>query len=143
MPQFIVKGVDRESGFDTELKIDAESEANARVKAELKGVVVTDVSDGRWAAPDDAEPARRIVVPKEWRPAPKLQQATAAANGLASLVRFIAGVCFVIAVLTTLVGVLGLVYGVADAAGYTVFAFLWWIGAFGFKYLSEYMRARA
>lgn len=41
--RFCVVGVDRDSGLDTELVVDAVSAANARVKAELKGVVVTDV----------------------------------------------------------------------------------------------------
>lgn len=40
---YIVQGVDRDSGFDTELVLDAASEANAKAKAELKGVVVTNV----------------------------------------------------------------------------------------------------
>ena len=41
MPKFNVKGVDRESGFDTDLVVHADNEENARVKAELKGVMVT------------------------------------------------------------------------------------------------------
>ena len=44
MPRFTIKGVDRESGLDTDLVVDAESEANAKAKAELKGVVVTETS---------------------------------------------------------------------------------------------------
>ncbi len=42
--RFRVSGVDKESGFDTSMVIDAESEANAKVKAELKGIVVTSVA---------------------------------------------------------------------------------------------------
>lgn len=40
---FLVIGVDRESGLDVRDYIKAESPANAKVKAELKGVVVTEV----------------------------------------------------------------------------------------------------
>lgn len=42
--RFRVAGVDRESGFDTELLIDANSTDNAKIKAELKGMVVSRVS---------------------------------------------------------------------------------------------------
>jgi len=41
--RFRVIGVDRDSGMDTELVVEAMTEANAQAKAELKGVVVTDV----------------------------------------------------------------------------------------------------
>lgn len=41
--QFRVVGVNRESGKDAELVIDAQSIANAKVKAELTGLIVTDV----------------------------------------------------------------------------------------------------
>lgn len=40
---FDVAGVDRDSGLDTHVVIEAESPANARVKAELRGIVVTGV----------------------------------------------------------------------------------------------------
>jgi hypothetical protein len=40
---FEIWGVDRATGMDTRLSIAADSEANAKVKAELKGVVVTKV----------------------------------------------------------------------------------------------------
>ena len=46
MPDYIVKGVDKDSGFDTELVVNAESPANAKVKAELQGLVVTMI-DGK------------------------------------------------------------------------------------------------
>lgn len=41
--QFRVFGVDRESGFDTRAVIEAESHLNARIKAELRGIVVAKV----------------------------------------------------------------------------------------------------
>ena len=41
--RFDVFGVDRDSGLDTKIMVRAESPANARVKAELKGIVVTRV----------------------------------------------------------------------------------------------------
>jgi hypothetical protein len=41
--RFRVVGVDRESKYDTELVVVAQSAANAKVKAELEGVIVTDV----------------------------------------------------------------------------------------------------
>jgi hypothetical protein len=41
--RFVVKGVDRETRMDTQWVCEAESEANARVKAELEGIVVTAV----------------------------------------------------------------------------------------------------
>jgi len=40
---YLVKGVDRNTRQDTSLRIQAESEANARVKADLAGIVVTSV----------------------------------------------------------------------------------------------------
>ena len=43
MARFTVKAVDKESGYDTEIVIHADSAANARVKAGLKGIVVTPV----------------------------------------------------------------------------------------------------
>lgn len=43
MSKFRIIGVDRESGMDTEVVIHAETEANAKAKAELRGVVVTSV----------------------------------------------------------------------------------------------------
>lgn len=42
--RFEVVGVDRETQLDTRLVIDADSRANAQVKAELRGVIVTAVS---------------------------------------------------------------------------------------------------
>lgn len=51
MPKYRIRGVDKESSLDTELTIEAETEANARAKAELKGMVVTEiVSDGTTPA---------------------------------------------------------------------------------------------
>lgn len=44
MPAFHVKGVDKESGFDTELTMHADTADNARIKAEIKGIVVTSVA---------------------------------------------------------------------------------------------------
>ena len=41
MGRFTVKHVDKDSGYDTEIVIHADSEANPRVKAGLKGIVVT------------------------------------------------------------------------------------------------------
>ena len=43
MPRLAVKGVDKQFGDDTELVIHADSESNARLKADLKGVVVISV----------------------------------------------------------------------------------------------------
>lgn len=40
---FLVCGVDRETGMDTSLRIRAESPANAQVKAELRGMIVTKI----------------------------------------------------------------------------------------------------
>lgn len=40
---YLVKGVDRNTRLDASLRIQAESEANARVKAELAGVIVTSI----------------------------------------------------------------------------------------------------
>jgi hypothetical protein len=39
--KYCIKGVDRETKMDTTLHIHAESAANAKVKAELEGVIVT------------------------------------------------------------------------------------------------------
>lgn len=41
--RFRIDGVDRESGMDTTWRCNADSQANARVKAELQGIVVTAV----------------------------------------------------------------------------------------------------
>lgn len=43
--QFQIVGVDRQSGEDVRLEVDAETIANAKVKAELRGIVVTDVHE--------------------------------------------------------------------------------------------------
>lgn len=43
-PGYVVSGVDRESGLDTQVTIEAESESNAKVKAELMGVIVTSIN---------------------------------------------------------------------------------------------------
>ena len=55
--------MDKESGFDTDLVVDADNEENAKVKAEMKGVVVTSVNiddlDGLAAAVDDRHKVRR------------------------------------------------------------------------------------
>lgn len=41
--KYRVDGVDKESGFDTTVYVDGQSAANAKVKAELQGVIVTAV----------------------------------------------------------------------------------------------------
>ena len=43
MPIYHVYGVDRESGYDTDLMVHADDAANARAKASLRGVEVTRV----------------------------------------------------------------------------------------------------
>lgn len=52
---FRIIGVDRSSGVDVDVKLDALTEANARVKAELRGIIVTSVEaaalDGATASP--------------------------------------------------------------------------------------------
>ena len=40
--------MDKESGFDTDVVVEAETEANARTKGELKGIVVTEVVAVAW-----------------------------------------------------------------------------------------------
>jgi tellurium resistance protein TerD len=45
MRAFRISGVDKSTGNDTQLTIEAQSEANARVKAELKGMIVTSIED--------------------------------------------------------------------------------------------------
>jgi len=50
--RFRVVGVNRQSGQDTELTVEAVSEANARVKTELRGIVVTAISPQAQAASD-------------------------------------------------------------------------------------------
>ena len=44
MPKFWIKGVDRESGFDTEFSLWADDQNNAKIKADLEGVTVTSVT---------------------------------------------------------------------------------------------------
>ena len=51
MPNYRVIGIDIETGMDTELVIDAQTAGNARVKAKLKGVEVTEVIDPFAVAP--------------------------------------------------------------------------------------------
>ena len=61
--KFRVSGVDRESGLDEVLYIDAESAPNARVKAELRGMIVTQVesaAEEMATAKAEAEERRRI-----------------------------------------------------------------------------------
>jgi membrane protein YdbS with pleckstrin-like domain len=43
VPKFTIRGVDKDSRFDTNLIVEADTEGNARVKAELQGIVVTEV----------------------------------------------------------------------------------------------------
>lgn len=73
MPEYEISGVDRESGLDTSLVIHADSEANAKAKAELKGIVVTGVRDPRAV---DVLPARRVPEPTryEYNPPPQPPQ---------------------------------------------------------------------
>lgn len=71
MPEYEISGVDRESGLDTSLVIHADSEANAKAKAELKGIVVTGVRDPRAV---DVLPARRVPEPPGIAYAPPPQQ---------------------------------------------------------------------
>ncbi|MGO8926406.1 MAG: hypothetical protein ACLQU3_05885 [Limisphaerales bacterium] len=70
---FKVIGVDRQTGNDVETVVTALTEANARVKAELKGIVVTCVAP----APPAEEPTNPVPSPSgppamEW-PAPRKQ----------------------------------------------------------------------
>jgi len=46
MPKYKAIGVDRASQMDTVLVIEATTEANARAKAELRGVLVTEIRTG-------------------------------------------------------------------------------------------------
>lgn len=55
MAEFTVKGVDRKSGNDVEVQIEADNFANARAKAELRGIAVTS------AANPTASYIRRLV----------------------------------------------------------------------------------
>lgn len=61
--KFKVSGVDRNSGLDEVLYIDAESGSNAKVKAELRGMIVTHVEsaeDEIAQAKREAEERRRV-----------------------------------------------------------------------------------
>jgi hypothetical protein len=42
-PSFKITGIDRDTRMDTTWHVKAESEANARVKAELEGIIVTEI----------------------------------------------------------------------------------------------------
>ena len=55
MPRYTVCGVDRESQLDTEVVIEAATAANARAKAELRGVV-TEVVGERPPPPPTSSP---------------------------------------------------------------------------------------
>ncbi len=44
MESFVIKGINKNTGEDVSLSISAESDANAKVKAELQGILVTSVS---------------------------------------------------------------------------------------------------
>ena len=52
--QYRVVGVDRNTGDDVEIVIDAVTEQNARVKADLQGIIVTEVADPLTPAPSPA-----------------------------------------------------------------------------------------
>ena len=45
MSRYTVYGVDKETGVDTERVIDATTSKNAQIKAELQGIIVSDVSE--------------------------------------------------------------------------------------------------
>lgn len=51
MESFVVKGVNKNTGEDVSLQILAESEANAKIKAELQGIIVTSVLSDLAPAP--------------------------------------------------------------------------------------------
>ena len=44
IPKYDIKGVDKKSCFDTDLFVHADTEENVRMKAEMKGIVVTSVN---------------------------------------------------------------------------------------------------
>ena len=62
--QWNVKGVDKESRFETDLLVNAETEAAAKIKVELQGVVVTSVEavvpEGERQHGKDAEPEQTL-----------------------------------------------------------------------------------
>jgi hypothetical protein len=64
MAKFLVEGVDAESGMETELIVEASSRANARAKAELKGMKVTTING------EDANAAPVVAAPVH--PAPSM-----------------------------------------------------------------------
>ncbi len=73
--KFRVSGVDRESGLDAVLYIDAESAPNARVKAELRGMIVTQVeSAAEEVAKAKAEAEERSRIEREQREAALLER---------------------------------------------------------------------
>ena len=43
MPQYTVKGIDRDSGFDTEVVVEADSEAQVRAEAGARGILIKEV----------------------------------------------------------------------------------------------------
>lgn len=63
---FKVIGVHRRTGNDVELFIEALNEANARVKADLKGIIVTCVKQ----VPDPAAASRKVSTPSPGKQAP-------------------------------------------------------------------------
>ena len=91
MPSFVVLGVDRQSGMDTRVRVDAESPANARVKAELKGILVTDVRN------QDGGAATAPAFEADYQPPPappsRSQETTYFSNGrtLVTSNRFVVG----------------------------------------------------
>ena len=81
MPGFTVKGVDRESGFDTELTVHADTADNARIKAELKGVVVTAVTEPGGEAEGTRQAGSLPVAPALPQRTPPRKQVSGAALG--------------------------------------------------------------
>ena len=54
MAQFKIKGVRRETSEDVSVALEADSAANASVKAELQGIIVTEVIEASSVSPDPA-----------------------------------------------------------------------------------------
>ena len=69
MPLFEVKGVDRQSHDDVTMELEAESSANAKVKAELQGLVVTEVRAASEAEPPPVDESHEMPM-RESEPSP-------------------------------------------------------------------------
>ena len=81
MPRYTVCGVDRESQLDTEVVIEAATAANARAKAELRGVVVTEVVGEHQPPPSTSSPPPVRQAPRH-ADAPQKVQVVHPGNGL-------------------------------------------------------------